>query len=104
MLVGLLNLTLIGGCATDAAKLKDATYVKAVAQAPTILPKQPEYCREDMPTVVPVVGEKWRWTQKRWEIVREAENKSKKWCADNADKNVTYAATGQSPQSSVSVP
>lgn len=34
-----------------------------------------------MPAVVPKVGEKYRWTQARWEVVRDQENRRIEWCA-----------------------
>ncbi|AYD00040.1 hypothetical protein NCHU2750_06430 [Neorhizobium sp. NCHU2750] len=54
---------------------------KAIAEAPTNLPDWPAQCSADMPVVVPKDGEKFRFIQDRWEIVRDNENKKNAWCS-----------------------
>lgn len=45
------------------------------------LPDLPAECRERMGRVVPKEGEKWRWVQKRWEMVAEAADQRAARCA-----------------------
>lgn len=80
-MVVLCLLMIVSGCKTT-EELRDASAKVAIAAAPTVLPEWPVQCLTPMPTVVPGDTDKWRWVQKRWEIVRENENKTKAWCTN----------------------
>ncbi|MDK1386393.1 hypothetical protein QN224_13335 [Sinorhizobium sp. 8-89] len=58
------------------------------------LPDWPAYCSGPMPAVVPKLGEKPRWTQARWEMVREQENRRIDWCAGHYRGIADEAARG----------
>lgn len=89
-----LMLILAGGCVTDQEKYSAAIATQAVAAAPTNLPEWPVQCDEPMPTVIPKDGEKFRFVQDRWEIVRDNENKTKAWCSRfYADAKLNAAGT-----------
>src|SRR3546814_724634 len=68
-------------CQTTQSRLNQASRSTAAAQVRTPLPDWPTYCRDLMPAVVPKVGELFRHTQARWEVVRENENRRIEWCA-----------------------
>lgn len=79
--LGLIAMT-SGGCRTDEAARLDASAAEMGRLAAGVhLPDWPQYCSEPMLAVVPKVGEKYRWTQARWEMVRAAENRRVEWCA-----------------------
>lgn len=89
-------LILAGGCVTDQEKYSAAIVRQAVAAAPTNLPDWPKQCSDDMPMVIPKDGEKFRFIQDRWEIVRDNENKTKAWCSQfYADAKAKTAGTPQ---------
>jgi hypothetical protein len=73
-------------CQTMQGRLNEAARQDGVARAVTPLPDWPAYCAEAMPAVVPKVGEMFRHTQARWEVVRENENKRIEWCAAHYDR------------------
>lgn len=61
----------LASCQTTEQRLEAAAQERGAAEAEA--PKQvaPEACVAHMERVVPKVGEKARWTQKRWEIVAD---------------------------------
>lgn len=96
MILLLLAMILIGCQSTkQLQEVRQAAATQAIAKAATHLPKTPDYCRKEMPEVIPAENEKWRWVQKRWLIVREAVNKQIKWCAEDRDRIADYAANGE---------
>nr|WP_321445690.1 hypothetical protein [uncultured Cohaesibacter sp.] len=50
------------------------------------LPNWPPYCRDLMAKAILEKGEPVWATQRRWEILREHENKRIQWCADHYAK------------------
>jgi len=82
-----LSVILSGGCSTgETARLDAAAVEIGRLSADRAAPEWPSYCRDPMPAVVPKLGEKHRWTQARWELIREEENRRIAWCADHAVK------------------
>ena len=69
------------GCATTERRLTVAAGTTGRIAAGVDLPDLPAECRAQMARVVPKEGEKWRWVQKRWEIVADAEDKRVARCA-----------------------
>jgi hypothetical protein len=69
------------GCATTERRLTVAAGTTGRIAAGIDLPDLPAECREPMGRVVPKEGEKWRWVQKRWETVADAEDKRVARCA-----------------------
>lgn len=55
-------------CQTDMARVNAAAKREGVSNAAAILPDLPPSCTAKMERVYPKVGEKARWTQKRWEF------------------------------------
>lgn len=75
-------MTMLSGCGnTDLTRIDTAAKAQGVTQARVSLPDLPERCRDPMGRVVPKVGEKARWSQKRWE-----------YSADNIDRQITDCA------------
>ena len=74
---------LLTGCQSVQDNLNAAKSAEAVTKARVTLPDWPTYCSEHMPAVVPKVGEKFRHTQSRWEVVRDNENARIQWCSDH---------------------
>ena len=73
-------------CQTTQGRMNEAARQGAIARVQTPLPDWPGYCTDAMPAVVPKVGELFRHTQARWEVVRENENKRIEWCAAHYDR------------------
>jgi hypothetical protein len=94
VLCGLTAILIGCGNTKQLEQLRTASVEKAVAAAPTRLPPAPAYCTDEMPTVDPVSGEKTRWTQKRWEIVRANEITRDRWCWGTFYKGVANHAAG----------
>lgn len=69
------------GCISTDEKLKVAAETIGRTQAKTELPETPSECRRHMDRVFPKIGEKVRWTQKRWEFA-----------ADNIDGQIDRCA------------
>lgn len=74
---------LLAGCQSVQDKLNAAKSQEAVTKARVSLPDWPVYCSEEMPAVIPKIGEKFRHSQARWEVVRDNENARIKWCAEH---------------------
>lgn len=69
------------GCTTTEKRLTTAAAASGTIAAGVDLPDLPAECREKMPRVIPKDGEKWRWVQKRWEIVADGEDARVGRCA-----------------------
>jgi hypothetical protein len=71
---------LLSACQTQVQKLDIAA--TETGQAKATMPRlvTPEACIAYVDLVVPKVGEKARWTQKRWEIVRDNRNRQADDC------------------------
>ncbi len=90
-----LTALICSGCATTERRLAVAAGTTGRIAAGVDLPDLPAECRERMARVVPKEGEKWRWVQKRWEIVADAEDKRVARCAAFYDDVAEgFAATG----------
>jgi len=70
---------LLSACQSDSKRLDSAATATGQASAVTPRPITPESCTAKIERVYPKIGEKARWTQKRWEIV--ADNRDR--LADN---------------------
>ncbi|QRM56898.1 hypothetical protein F3Y30_11930 [Sinorhizobium sp. BG8] len=93
---------MLSGCGTtdQIRQAEQAAATTATASASTGLPDWPDYCRDKMPGVDPKVGEKARWTIKRWEIVHENDNARTAWCAgfyDDVRASVANPAVSIAP-------
>jgi hypothetical protein len=90
---------LIGCTTTDVKTVATSAAQRAVIETPVNLPDWPAYCREEIPKVIPKLGEKWRWTEYRHQVVWEQANARIIWCAQWYDKRQDEAARGiQSPR------
>lgn len=77
----------MSGCATtDQRNLSTAANVLGQTQARVTLGELPAECRQHIGRVVPQVGEKPRWTQKRWEYVADAADARIDNCAQFYDR------------------
>ena len=76
-----LTALICSGCATTERRLTAAASTSGRIAAGVDLPDLPAECRERMARVVPKEGEKWRWVQKRWEIVADNEDRRGERCA-----------------------
>lgn len=91
----MLTALICSGCATTERRLTVAAGTSGRIAAGVDLPDLPADCREPMGRVVPKEGEKWRWVQKRWEIVADAEDKRTARCAAFYDDvEAGFEATG----------
>lgn len=80
-------MVILSGCGTsETARLDAAAVAIGHLSAGRVPPEWPAYCRDPMPAVVPKLGEKARWTQSRWEMIREQENRRIDWCTEHAVK------------------
>ncbi|KAA3527036.1 hypothetical protein GOZ96_04660 [Agrobacterium vitis] len=70
----------LASCTTTQQRLTAASKAKGEAQAQTTLPSLPEACTALVERVYPKLGEKVRWTQKRWEITAENRDQLAKDC------------------------
>lgn len=74
--------TIFAGCrSTDEARIDAAAAVAGRVAAGVTLAEWPPSCREHMDRVVPKIGEKARWVQRRWEIVAEAKDRTTDNCS-----------------------
>lgn len=73
------------GCATTEKRLEAAAVTKGKVSAGVTLAPLPDDCRKHMGRVVPKVGEKVRWTQKRWEYSADAGDRQIDDCAEFYD-------------------
>lgn len=80
MALGSMALT-SAGCTTTEQRLTAAAGTSGTIAAGVNLPDLPAECREPMGRVVPKEGEKWRWVQKRWEMVADAADQRTARCA-----------------------
>ena len=64
-------LTMGASCQTQGQRLDAAATATGQVRAVIPRPITPEACTAHMERVVPKIGEKARWTQKRWEIVAD---------------------------------
>ncbi|WP_405030720.1 hypothetical protein [Pleomorphomonas sp. JP5] len=71
----------MAGCGTLDQRLTAASSEIGRQSAGVSLPALPARCREDMPRVVPRVGEKWRAVQGRWQIVADGVDRRTADCA-----------------------
>jgi cytochrome c5 len=72
LIITLAAISLMGAsCQTTERRIEAAARAKAEAETETPRPSAPEACVGHIERVVPKVGEKARWTQKRWEIVAD---------------------------------
>lgn len=84
------------GCTTTEGRLVAASTASGTVAAGVSLPDFPADCREKMPRVVPKDGEKWRWVQKRWEIVADGEDARVARCATFYDQvGAGFGSTGK---------
>lgn len=60
------------GCQSTERRLESAAATKGRVSAGVVLAPLPDDCRKHMGRVLPKVGEKVRWTQKRWEYSADA--------------------------------
>lgn len=79
----------MAGCAAatseDTKRIEIAAAMAAVTKVKKNLPPWPDYCRKEMPGVVPKVGEPVWGTQARWDVVRDQENTRIDWCSKHYD-------------------
>lgn len=75
----------LSGCLSTEAALIEAAAKKAQAETRTSVPPLPEECRKHMDRVYPQVGEKARWTQKRWEKAADQRDLLTDDCAAHYD-------------------
>tara|TARA_R110002020_G_scaffold21450_2_gene72846 strand:+ start:2810 stop:3109 length:300 start_codon:yes stop_codon:yes gene_type:complete len=71
-IIALCAVALLSGCQALGQRLNVAATTQGQANAEVILPEMPESCTAHIERVYPKVGEKARWTVKRWEIVAES--------------------------------
>lgn len=76
----------MSGCASTNQQLHQAGTVLGQTQARVTLADLPPECREHIGRVVPQIGEKPRWTQKRWEYVADAADARTDNCARFYDR------------------
>lgn len=69
-------------CQSTGERLAEATRAQGEARARTPQVIAPEACTAHMERVVPRLGEKARWTQKRWEIVADNRDRQADDCGD----------------------
>ncbi len=80
-LIYLLLLVLpLWGCQSDMDRLNSAAAREGAAAAAAILPDLPAACTAKVERVRPKVGEKARWTQKRWEFSAEKRDGQSRDC------------------------
>lgn len=71
LMAALMATLALAGCGTAVARLDQAAETTGATRAAIVRPATPESCTAKMERVRPRVGEKARWTQKRWEIVAD---------------------------------
>ena len=77
----------MSGCeTTDGRVLSQAANTLGNVQAGVSLGDLPPECRQHIGRVVPQIGEKPRWTQKRWEYVADAADQRVDNCAAFYDR------------------
>lgn len=72
---------LLGGCQSLNGRAITAAETQGAAQALSSFPDLPEACVAKVERVLPKVGEKARWTQKRWEFVADNRDRLTEDCA-----------------------
>ena len=73
-------------CETASERLNAAATVQGQARAGIARPETPEACVAHIDRVYPKVGEKARWTQKRWEIVADNRDRLADDCRSYLDE------------------
>lgn len=74
-------MTIASGCQSTEKRLDTAASTKGRVSAGVVLAPLPDDCRKHMGRVVPKVGEKVRWTQKRWGYSADAIDRQIDDCA-----------------------
>ena len=69
-------------CQSTGERLAEAAWAQGETKARTPQVIAPEACTAHMERVVPRVGEKARWTQKRWEIVADNRDRQADDCGE----------------------
>lgn len=78
---------ILSGCGTtDLLNIKQAGTVLGQTQARVELGELPAECRERIVRVFPNIGEKPRWTQKRWEDAADVADANIENCASFYDR------------------
>jgi cytochrome c5 len=72
-------------CQTAAERMAAAAKAQGEASAKVARPVTPESCIAKMERVKPKIGEKARWTQKRWEIVADNRDRLADDCKQTLD-------------------
>lgn len=83
VLCGLMMMS--AGCQSTEKRLEAAAATKGKVSAGVSLAPLPDDCRKHMGRVAPKVGEKARWTQKRWEFMADAADRQTDGCAEFYD-------------------
>ena len=83
-------LMILNGCASTNQLLHQAGQAIGKTQARVELGELPVECREKISRVVPQIGEKPRWTQKRWEYAADAADMRTDNCAHFYDKQKEF--------------
>lgn len=78
-------LTMGNSCQTTGKRLDAAATSTGQARAIVSRPVTPEACIAHMERVIPTVGEKARWTQKRWEFVADNRDRLADDCRADLD-------------------
>jgi len=78
-------LTMGNSCQTVGQRLDVAAKAEGQARAKVPRPATPESCVAHIERVFPKVGEKARWTQKRWEIVADNRDRAADDCQADLD-------------------
>ena len=76
---------LLSACQTQGQRLDAAATATGQSQAVIPRPVTPAACTAHMERVVPKLGEKARWTQKRWEIVADNRDRLADDCQADLD-------------------
>lgn len=74
-------LTISSGCTTTSQRLDAASSTKGRISAGVAIADLPDRCRGHMGRVIPKIGEKARWSQKRWEFSADAVDRQIDDCA-----------------------
>lgn len=82
----------LSGCGTTSARLNHASATAGTVRAEIARPATPKSCIAKMERVRPKVGEKARWTQKRWEFVADNRDRLADDCG--ADLDAYWDAVG----------
>lgn len=81
-------------CETASERLTAAATTQGQTRAAITRPATPEACVAHVERVYPKVGEKARWTQKRWEIVADNRDRLADDCRADLDGYWNAVAAG----------